>query len=152
MKEYIDAIKKYAVFNGRATRKEYWMFTLYNFLVGLAYQIIIGLILAPFGTFQFTENKQPTPFFFLFILISLLYPLFMLLPSYSLAVRRVHDTGHNGWWASISTIKVGINHFTFAIGQLLFLPFSLRDSQPGENKYGPNPKGVQNNNPTTNSI
>jgi uncharacterized membrane protein YhaH (DUF805 family) len=48
------------------------------------------------------------------------------------SVRRLHDTGHSGWWVFINLIPV--------IGAIILLIFLLTDSQEGANQYGPNPK------------
>lgn len=56
----------------------------------------------------------------------------MLLPSIAVAVRRLHDTGRSGWWFLISFIPI--------FGSIVFLVFAVLDSEPGENRYGPNTK------------
>jgi uncharacterized membrane protein YhaH (DUF805 family) len=118
MKEYIEVLKKYAVFEGRATRKEYWMFFLYNFLIAL----ILGFILGIF--------RQPSLMFLVWI-----YDLAVLIPGIAVAIRRLHDTNHSGWWVLIGLIPI--------IGQIWILILLVSDSTPGDNKYGPNPKGMQ---------
>lgn len=65
-------------------------------------------------------------------LLTTLYSLAVLLPSLSVAVRRLHDTGRSGWWLFIALIPI--------IGAIILLVFMCLDSQPGDNKYGPNPK------------
>jgi uncharacterized membrane protein YhaH (DUF805 family) len=69
------AFQKYFEFSGRARRKEYWMFVLVNFFVGL----FIGL-------------------FKLHVFILVAYQIFVLIPTISLVVRRCHDVDHKGWW------------------------------------------------------
>ncbi len=64
-----------------------------------------------------------------------LYDLAILLPVIALTVRRIHDSGNSGWWALILLIPL--------IGVIVLFIFTLLDSQPGPNQYGPNPKGVQ---------
>lgn len=78
--EYIGALKKYAVFSGRATRKEYWMFVLYNFLVSFVLGLVDGII----GS----ENGA----------VSTIYSLALFIPSIAVGVRRMHDTNRSGWW------------------------------------------------------
>lgn len=115
MNYYIEVLKKYAVFSGRAGRKEYWMFILFNFII---YLVLIALGAA-------TKNN-------IFSIIYSLYGLAVLIPSLAVAVRRLHDTNHSGWWWFINFIPI--------IGFIVFLVFMVSDSLPGENQYGPNPK------------
>jgi len=117
MNDYINVLKKYAVFNGRAQRKEYWMFTLIN--------VIIYLVLSILGA----VTKTPV-----FAVIYILYALAVLIPGLAVAFRRLHDTNRSAWW-----ILIGLVPF---VGGIILLVFMVLDSQPGENKYGPNPKGV----------
>ncbi|TDV66069.1 DUF805 domain-containing protein [Pseudomonas sp. LP_7_YM] len=76
---YFDVLKKYAVFNARARRKEYWMFFLINFLVSIAIGVVEGLM----GWPQYISN---------------LYSLVLLVPGIAVGVRRLHDTDRSGWW------------------------------------------------------
>lgn len=114
MQEYIDVIKKYAVISGRATRREYWMFVLYNVLISIAV-MVIGAILRAQG-------------------LAFLYYLFVLVPGICVSVRRLHDTGHSGWWLLIALVPL--------VGGIVLLVFYVIDSQTGDNKYGPNPKPI----------
>ena len=121
MNYYFDVLKKYAVFGGRATRKEYWMFFLWNLIVYVILAIILGL------TSHWIMSG---------ILVDLIfvYALAMIIPHLSVGARRLHDTNHSAWWLLISLIPF--------IGTIIFLVFMVRDSVPGDNKYGPNPKGI----------
>ncbi|MGX1194628.1 DUF805 domain-containing protein [Metabacillus sp. SLBN-84] len=110
---YLDVIKKYAVFQGRARRKEYWMFFLFNLIVTIILSIVESLI----GLEQ--------------ILVAI-YSILLLLPSLAVAVRRLHDIGKTGWWVLIGLIPI--------IGGIVLLVFNCLDSEPGNNKYGPSPK------------
>lgn len=109
---YIAVLKKYATFNGRARRQEYWMFFLFNLLFTLA----AGLIDRFLGT----------------SLIGGLYSLFILLPSVAVLVRRLHDIGRTGWWVLLSLIPV--------IGVVVLLFFAASEGMHGDNEYGPDPK------------
>ena len=110
---YLGVLKKYAVFNGRAHRQEYWMFVLFYIIIMFALVTV--------------ETVLGIPGF-----ISLLYSLVLFLPSFAVAVRRLHDTGRSGWWLLIGIIPI--------IGGLVILFFMVQDSNPGDNPYGPNPK------------
>jgi len=116
---YLDALKKYAVFSGRARRKEYWMFLLINILISVVLIAIDSLI----GTFNPQTGVG---------LLQGFYSLAVLIPTIAVTVRRLHDTGRSGWWILISLIPV--------VGSIVLLIFMLLDSQPGVNQYGPNPK------------
>jgi uncharacterized membrane protein YhaH (DUF805 family) len=116
MNWYLDAIRnKYATFDGRARRTEYWMFFLFYFLIALA----IGFVEA---------------FIHLGGILSILFVLGMLVPSLAVTVRRLHDTTRSGWWILIALIP--------AIGTIILLIFMVLDSTPGDNEYGPNPKAA----------
>lgn len=123
MNWYIEVLKKYAVFNGRARRKEYWYFVLFNFIIGLILGMIEGLIIVINGSDPETN----------FSVLRLIYSLAIFIPSIAVAVRRLHDTDRTGWLILIGLIPL--------IGWIIFLIFLVQDSSPGENQYGPNPKG-----------
>jgi uncharacterized membrane protein YhaH (DUF805 family) len=118
MNWYLEVLKKYAVFQGRARRKEYWMFTLFNVLISIALAII-GAILG------LAEEGGPN-------MLSTLYGLAVLLPGIAVSVRRLHDTDRSGWWLFIALIPI--------VGAIVLLIFMVQDSQPNANQYGPNPK------------
>jgi uncharacterized membrane protein YhaH (DUF805 family) len=118
MNWYLEVLKKYAVFQGRARRMEYWMFTLFNVLITIAL-MIIGAILGISG--DGGSN-----------ILSTLYSLAVLLPGLAVSVRRLHDTDRSGWWLLIGLIPL--------IGAIVLLIFMVQDSQPNENQYGSNPK------------
>ncbi len=119
MKWYLKVLKQYADFNGRARRKEYWMFALFN-VIFVAIAMGLGLLLGKaIGTVGY-------------VLLYYLYILAVLIPSLAVAVRRLHDVGKSGWMIFINFIPL--------IGGIWFLILMIMDSNPGENNYGPNPK------------
>jgi uncharacterized membrane protein YhaH (DUF805 family) len=120
MNWYLQAIRQYADFSGRARRKEYWMFFLYN---------IIFLIMAILLDIALDTNFGPEPGPGIFYL---LYALFMFIPSLALSVRRLHDTGKSGWSILFGLIPIA--------GPIVLIVFYLTDSEAGINKWGPNPK------------
>ncbi|GHE93304.1 DUF805 domain-containing protein [Streptomyces griseoluteus] len=109
---YVDVLKKYAVFSGRARRQEYWMFFLFN--------LIITIVLAIVDAALDTQVLQ------------LVYGLAVLIPGLAVAVRRLHDTGRSGWWVLISLIPL--------VGFIILLVFLASEGKPEANEYGPNPK------------
>lgn len=121
MNWYLDVLRKYAVFNGRARRKEYWYFLLFNILISALLIIVDDML----GTFSAAAGMG---------LLSGIYFWAVLIPSLAVAVRRLHDTSHSGWWVLIALIPF--------IGILVLLIFMVRDSEPGKNAYGENPKEI----------
>jgi uncharacterized membrane protein YhaH (DUF805 family) len=121
MSWYIKVLKNYAVFNGRARRKEYWMFLLFNII---ALMVAAGL-----------DNLLGTAFENVgYGWIYLVYALAVMLPAIGVVVRRLHDIGKSGWWYFIALVPL--------IGGIWLLVLVCTDSQPGPNQYGPNPKEV----------
>ena len=110
MEWYLGPLKKYAEFSGRASRKEFWLFTLFN---TLAYLIlgIVGLVLdLPLG---------------------LLYALGTWLPVISIQVRRLHDTNRSGWWWWLVLLPL--------IGFIIVFVWMVSRGTEGDNDYGPDP-------------
>jgi uncharacterized membrane protein YhaH (DUF805 family) len=119
MSWYLKVLKNYFGFSGRARRKEYWMFTLFNIIfsiVAVILDVILGIGLEGAG----------------YGFIYILYTLAVLFPSFAVTWRRLHDIGKSGWWIFINIIPL--------IGAIWFLILLVSDSTPGPNKYGPNPK------------
>jgi uncharacterized membrane protein YhaH (DUF805 family) len=118
MNWYLDAWKNYVNFQGRARRKAYWMFVLFNIIA----LVILSLIEGALGLSG--QNGYG--------ILTGLYSLAIILPLIALAVRRLHDTGRSGWWILIGLVPL--------IGPIVLIVFYVTDSQPGTNQYGPNPK------------
>lgn len=116
MNWYVMAFQKYADFNGRSRRKEYWMFTLFNVI------IIFGVIFL--SSLIGLEDYAMIPVG--------IYMLVIFIPSLALTVRRFHDMGKSGWNILIRFIPV--------IGGIWYLVLMCSDSEYRINKYGPNPK------------
>ena len=145
---FFEAVKtvltKYAVFSGRARRKEYWYFFLFNVIVGFIVGFLGGAMQKP---------KAMT-------VLSIAFTLAFLLPSIAVAIRRLHDTGRSGWWYLLGVPGVVLaqaaNQMRSPENTLLPLAMALvslaftvpvfiwlcRDSQPGPNRFGENPKGI----------
>ena len=115
MNYWLGCFTKYATFSGRARRKEYWMFILFNMLVAFGVNVV-DAVLGMEG------------------LLGGLYSLAVLIPGWAVFTRRMHDIGKSGWWWLIGLVPV--------VGAIVLLVFMCKDSQPGDNDYGPNPKGV----------
>jgi uncharacterized membrane protein YhaH (DUF805 family) len=122
MNWYLEVLKKYAVFSGRARRKEYWYFVLFNILISIGLTIVDMVI----GTYNDVMGVG---------VLYGLYSLAVLIPGIAVSVRRLHDTNRSGWWLLIGLVPL--------IGVIVLLVFVVSDSTPGGNQYGPNPKGVE---------
>ncbi|RCU49156.1 MULTISPECIES: DUF805 domain-containing protein [Corallincola] len=112
MSWFLAALKKYATFAGRARRCEYWYFALFYLLTVIVAVVIDAVIGIP-----------------IFTVVTMLG---LIIPSISVTVRRLHDTGRSGWWYWIVLVPM--------VGGIILLIFMLIDSAEGENDFGPNPK------------
>ena len=116
---HLEALNKYATFGGRARRKEYWYFFLFNTLISIALMIVDAVT----GTFSAESGSG---------LLSGLYTLGVLIPGIAVMVRRLHDTNRSGWWFWILLIPI--------IGAIVLIVFLASDSKPEKNQYGLSPK------------
>jgi uncharacterized membrane protein YhaH (DUF805 family) len=112
MNWYLKVLKQYADFNGRARRKEYWMFFLFN--------IIIAVIL---GFIEGIADSNPTSG----VRLGSIYQLAILIPSIAVGVRRMHDVGKSGWF-----LLIPIYNFILAV----------TDGDKDSNEYGGDPKEI----------
>lgn len=119
MKWYWKVLKNYAVFSGRAQRKEFWYFILFNYLT--IYVFAIAADYATHGSYLKTAIS----------ILLVIYVFAVFIPGIAVYVRRLHDTGRSGWWFLIILVPFGV---------FVLLVFLVEDSQADENKYGPNPK------------
>lgn len=120
MNWYLAVLKKYAVFNGRASRSEFWFFVLINFVIALGISFIESML-----GISSAYGYGP---------IGGLYALAILLPAIGVAIRRLHDSGRTGFW-----LLVGFIPF---IGALILIVLYVLDSEPGANQYGEPVKGL----------
>ena len=113
MNWYLNVLKNYVGFGGRARRTEYWMFVLFNFIVS----IILGILDGVLGTAP---------------LLGGVYALAVLLPSIAVSIRRLHDTDRSGWWMLIGQIPL--------IGAIVLLVFFCLEGTRDNNRFGSDPK------------
>ncbi len=119
MRWYVEVLKKYGVFSGRSRRREYWFFVLFNFIFTFVLSFIDHVAgLADSG----------------YLTLAGLYALAVLVPAIAVGVRRLHDTDRSGWWLLIAFVPL--------IGLIVLIVFLVSDGQPGNNRFGPNPKEV----------
>lgn len=120
MSWYTGVLKRYADFNGRARRKEYWMFQLFNMLAMLVMYIPSILIAVALDAPAFAT------------VLPGLYLLAVILPTIAVTVRRFHDQDKSGWWFLLALIP--------SVGSIILIVFMCLEGTPGPNRYGPNPK------------
>jgi len=118
---YLKVLKQYADFNGRARRKEYWMFFLFNMI----FAALASLIDYSAGTVNYESGSG---------VFQGIYSLVVLIPGLAVAVRRLHDVGKSGWMLLLALIPL--------IGAIWLLVLMATDSKEGANKWGENPKEV----------
>lgn len=111
---FVDYLKNnYANFNGRISRRQYWMFALYSFVISIVFNIAIAIL----------------PFL---AILSLIYSLALLVPSFSLIIRRLHDVNLSGWFLLVAIVPV--------LGALALLFLLCMPGDKGDNKFGPEVK------------
>ncbi len=121
MKWYLKVLKQYADFSGRARRKEYWMFVLFNMCFTFLAMILDNVLGIAIDTVGYG------PFY-------MLYSLAVTIPSVAVGVRRLHDIGKSGWMFLIVLIPI--------VGFIWLIALMTFDSKQGANKWGDNPKEI----------
>ena len=114
MKEYTTCLKKYATFSGRASRREFWLFVLF--------QSIFGLVAFFVDALMGVEIINP------------IYSLAMILPGLAVSVRHLHDTGRSGWMLLLGLIPI--------VGGIVLLVYYVQPSKDAGEKYGPTPQVI----------
>ena len=124
----------YANFNGRARRKEYWMFYLFYMIIIIVAMMadnILGLTWTV-GSGQFEVS---TGYGWLYLITVLAH----FIPTIACGVRRLHDTGKSGWFLLLCLIPL--------IGAIIIIVFMCIDGDSEDNEYGPSPKAVPSDDP-----
>jgi uncharacterized membrane protein YhaH (DUF805 family) len=119
MNWFLQALKRWSDFNGRSRRMEYWMFVLFNIVIGTVLSFIDYML----GMLNTTTGVGP---------LGGLFSLAMLIPGIAVTIRRLHDTGRSGWWILIVLVPV--------IGAIWLLVLMVLDSHRETNAWGPSPK------------
>lgn len=120
MNWYLDVLKnKYATFTGRAQRKEYWYFVLFNMIISF---ILAGIDLQT-GMLNIELGIG---------VLTSIYGLAVVIPGLAVCIRRLHDTNRSGWWILILLVPF--------IGSFVLIFFMVSNSDAEANKYGANPK------------
>lgn len=113
-------LRKYADFNGRARRMEYWMFFALNIGVSVVANILDGVL----GMTGMVAGVYGP--------LTLLAFLALIVPGIAVGVRRLHDQDKSGWWLLLAFVPI--------IGALVLLVFMFLEGTKGDNQYGPDPK------------
>ena len=116
MEFFIRAYKNYANFSDRDTRQQYWMFYLFYMIFALVLGFVDGLI----GTGGLLGG--------VFVFVSII-------PTITMATRRLHDIGKSGWWQLIILIPI--------IGAIILLVFLIKQGNFGDNKFGVDPRNSE---------
>ena len=141
-------LQKYADFNGRAPRAEYWWYTLAIIVVA----IVISIIESILGLGQTVGTYG---------LLSLLFMVALIVPGLAVTVRRLHDTNRSGWWVLVAVIPYAILGFMAGgaaasgdmtglataglfgivalVGAIVLLVFMVLPGNKGDNRFGPDP-------------
>lgn len=122
MNWYLKVLKQYVDFSGRARRKEFWMFTLFNMIIYIALMLIMIAGIT-------SQNDSLTG---IGIILFIAYDLAIIIPHLAVCVRRLHDVGRSGWYYFILFVPL--------VGFIILLVWFCTDSQAGENEWGANPK------------
>ena len=115
---FVTAIKRYAQFSGRAGRPEYWYFSLI-YLLAAVILTVLDLIA---GWYSRDAGIG---------LLSALFSIAVFVPSLAVTVRRLHDTGRNGWWTLVAVVPL--------VGIIVLLVFLAQRSDPAPNAWGDGP-------------
>lgn len=108
-------INKYALFNGRANKTEFWQYILVYLLIGVVFSVLMNL-LAGVSTLRI-----------IFMILYIIITLALLIPTLAVGVRRMHDIGKGGGWIFINLIPF--------IGTIWFLVLAIKESEPGTNQF-----------------
>lgn len=124
-------LKRYADFNGRSCRKEYWMFYLFVILIYVALIIFGGLIGA--GASSAGNSSAMGIFGGIFGILLMIFVLGILIPSVAVGVRRLHDIDKSGWFYLIALIP---------FGSIVLLVWFCQRGTEGPNRFGDDPLGA----------
>ena len=147
MNWYIKVWKNYAVFNGRATRSEFWYFFLIHVVVILILGVIDNAIwgsYSGFELFRHTDDLYSSESLYAVNtmgpigILTTIYFIAASVPYLAVAVRRLHDTNRSGWWVLIKIIPI--------VGLIVIFIFMVLDGTPGDNRFGGDPKASESKN------
>lgn len=127
---FLVAFRKYADFSGRATRSEFWYFRLFLLLISWVGGFVIGFVLGALTGDELLASLGAQ-------LIIAVANLVFMLPILSSFSRRLHDIGLSGWWQALFFVPI-VN----IVAGVILMILACKDSEPGANRFGENPKGI----------
>ncbi|MDE8650876.1 DUF805 domain-containing protein [Novosphingobium album (ex Liu et al. 2023)] len=139
-------LRRYADFDGRSRRLEYWSFTLLNFVIAILLLVAMFAMGTSLGVFADIEAGNMSALFGWFLggfgLVFVIWWLAFLIPNIAVSVRRLHDRNMSGWWylGFIAINLIPIVNLLSPIAGIAFLVLMLLPGTPGPNQYGPDPK------------
>ena len=119
-------LRRYADFSGRSRRKEYWMFFLFNWLIGVAVGFL-ALLLYAMGLSETAMMTILTPVLALYAIAAIAF----LIPGLAVTIRRLHDTDRSGWAILWGLVPI--------VGPFMLLVFYISEGTRGPNRFGPDP-------------
>lgn len=143
MEELKNVLRKvlkqnYANFNGRASRSEFWLFAFMQYIYMMVfffifYIIFIGVIISLALKGHIYGGTSFDSLFLMLIFYGVLFLIFLpiLLPSFAVTARRLHDVGRSGWWILLMFVPIA--------GILVFF-FLVQQGTKGTNEYGEDPR------------
>jgi uncharacterized membrane protein YhaH (DUF805 family) len=122
MRWYLEVVKQYAVFGGRARRREFWMFSLVDTIISIVIEVADWLL----GTDDLLLDTGA---------LSWVYGLAIVVPTVAVTARRLHDIDRTAWWLLLVFLPV--------VGWIVLLVFCVTAGTRGPNRFGPDPKAVE---------
>lgn len=110
--------QKYVTFSGRASRSEFWWFTLFIVIASIIFGILDGILVG--------FDSLYSPF-------SNLFSLATFLPGLAVTARRLHDVDRTAWWLLLILVPI--------VGWLVLLYWEVQKGTTGPNQYGNDPLG-----------
>ena len=126
MEWMLKPYRQYADFDGRARRKEFWMFFLFQ-LVVQALLVVVGVVIGSTGDLGNILSG-------IFMLALVVFSLGSIVPGIAVAIRRMHDIDKSGWTLLLGLIPL--------VGGIILLVFYCTEGTRGPNRFGPDPKDV----------
>ena len=132
MEYFVLGLKKTLDYKDRSSRKAYWMFACFSWLIALFAMFIDYVFELRYGDYIWDSTFQDYVWFdYYYGPFTLFFTIAMMLPGFTLGIRRLHDINKSGWWLLINMIPL--------LGALIFFYFMLRAGTYGKNKYGIEP-------------
>jgi uncharacterized membrane protein YhaH (DUF805 family) len=153
-------LRRYAEFRGRSRRTEYWLFWVLQMILSFVPGLVGALILGTSFAYEGEPGEAAMMGLGAIGLLQLLIGLLLIVPTFSVTVRRLHDTNRSGWWIlaplpfvalaimlaftelgeGLSALMMFLMLLGFLVTSVMLFVFMLLDGTRGPNRYGPDPK------------